>query len=157
MSSWCPRADRPIGQLRRIDLGRHADRDRAPRPGVRRRGGRATPGDPRTGRRRHLHRPRRRRAGARAPRRRRLPADRRALAGDRRAGALGADERGVERQADPAAGRLVGAAQRRALGAALARADGRHVRDALGPRHHLEGLHRPAQPAAGAQPSTPSW
>ena len=57
----------------------------------------------------------------------------------------------AQRQADPAARRALGPTQRRGLGAVLPRAPRRHARAAHRPGDRRQGVHRPAQPAAGPQ------
>ena len=149
------RADRPARQLRRPRVRRDEDRARRARERLRRRRVREAPRHSRPGRRRDRDRARRRRAAARAPGRWRLPADRRAVAGGRRAGALRPGQRRAQRQAHVAARGALGTPERRQLGAVQPRAARRHARDAtafsIGARPRREGLHRHAQPAAGPQ------
>ena len=133
-------AHRPAGQLHRSRLGRHEDRDRGPRPGLRRRRRRPAARHPRADRRHDPHPPGRRRPAPGAPGRRGLPADRRAVAGHRRAGAVPPDLGRAQRQADPAPRRPLGPAQRRRLGAVLPRAPRRHARAAHRPRDRRQGV-----------------
>ena len=140
------RPDRPARQLRRPGLGRDEDRGGAARARVRRGRSPAPAGDPGPPRPAHRDRVRRRRPGPRTPGRRRLPADRRAVAGDRRARAVRADVAGDLRQVDAAARRPLGAEERRRHHPVLPRAA---RRDAL-------AAHRPAErhrrPGRGDQP-----
>ena len=141
--------DRPAGQLHRAVLGRDEDGGGASRSWLRRvrcPAPAARPGTPRLPRR---DRAGRRRPGARPAGRWRVPADRGAVAGDRRARAVRAHLAGDLGQVDAAAGGTMGAAQRGRDRPVLPRAAGRDAVAAHRPGARHRAVGRGAEPDPG--------